>query len=104
MRNLDGDGPIELAIMGEVNLSERAAAQAASLSMFNPRMCGTITILELSGTRIDDLNAFAYFIGEGGGWAAVQTQPGSKDLILRTIDDAALWGLVAGFVSDLMRT
>lgn len=78
------------------------AAQGALLSLAKPRTFGTITIYELTGNRIDGLNALGYFIGEGGGWVTLRPSGDTDGVMLRTVSEAQMWGLVGKFLGDLM--
>lgn len=97
-----GDVKKALPALTKLGLS-RSAAQGALISLSQPKKSGTITTYQLSGNQIEDLNALAFFMGEGGGWVAIKPDPKDSSLTLRTIDESQMWGLIALSLGDLMQ-
>lgn len=103
VRTMVDSGKVQdaLPLLMEQGLS-KVAAQGALLSLARPRTFGTITIYELTVNRIDGLNALGYFIGEGGGWVTLRPELDKDEVMLRTVSEAQMWGLVGKFLGDLM--
>ena len=104
LKTVTDEGNVKEALPALTKLGlSTSAAQGALVTLARPQTCGTVSIYELRGNRIEDLHVLAYFVGEGGAWVAAKQSPTDTEILLRTVDSAQLWGLVATQLGDLMR-